>query len=61
MVKLRRFPDFFDIIMAVLRDNGGRKQKTDCFPVAEILAEKMEKLGCDSHDLLCEFHEKELI
>ena len=35
---------FFDIIMAVLRDNDGRKQKTDCFPVAEILAEKMEKL-----------------
>lgn len=52
---------FFDIIMAVLRDNDGRKQKTDCFPVAEILAEKMEKFRCDSHDLLCEFHEKQLI
>lgn len=52
---------FFDIIMAVLRDNDGRKQKTDCFPVAEIPAEKMEKLRCDSHDLLCEFHEKQLI
>lgn len=52
---------FYDITMAVLRDNDGKEPKTDIFPVACILDEKILNLYRKSDYLLWILHDRELI
>lgn len=52
---------FYDIIMAVLRDNEGVDRDTDIFPVANIIDEKMSNLSSNADYFLWELHDKNLI
>lgn len=52
---------FFDIVMAVLRDNDGKEYPTDISPVANILYDKIDKLRCNSDYFMWELHERKLI
>lgn len=52
---------FFDIVMAVLRDNEGKKSPTDLFPVANIMDEKIRLLQRNADYFMWELHERNLI
>lgn len=52
---------FYDIIMAVLRDNECADRNTDIFPVAEIIDEKMSNLSDNADYFLWELHDRKLI
>lgn len=50
-----------DIVMAVLRDNKNKRQKTDILPVANIIFDKFENLRRNSDYFLWEMHKRKLI
>lgn len=59
--EIHRVKGFYDIIMAVLRDNECVDRNTDIFPVANIIDEKLSKLSDNADYFLWELHDKNLI